>query len=236
VKVSESSSQRRPSTRAARRPAQSKQFYHRYRLSPQGSTEGTSKANIGRKRNDVDERTAEQLAAFMKAPLPLFKGNHDPFNSSVIPVSALDHSLIQAARAQSMKNTWPSEIVLRKNHTSITAASFQRMPFFIANSSVSHALLAHAYFSSSARQKISGQDATDSLSIAEHHKFKALRSMQLSIQKQQKNQDSFTLWRIWEACNWLAAAEMLSGNIQAAVVHMMASRKIVDQLGGWSKM
>jgi hypothetical protein len=166
----------------------------------------------------------------------LYKGNTDPFNTTIIDVSAMQHLLLQQARAQSMRNTWPSEIALRRNHGAITSESLRKMPPFISDRASSHAVLAHAYYSASSRQRIQGQPYAESLVEAEKHKFQAVRSLQESIEVHRHTGDPVKLKRIFEACCWLSAAEMLSGNIQAAIVHLKASKNIVDILGGWSRI
>ena len=52
--------------------------------------------------------------------------------------------------------------------------------------------------------------------------------------EQHKTGDRIMLKRIFDACCWLSAAEMLSGNVHAATVHLLASRKIIETMGGWS--
>src|SRR6202012_3831461 len=97
--------------------------------------------------------------------------NTDPFDTTVVPVSALEHLLLQQARAQSMQNTWPSEIALRRNHGALTAESLKKMPPFISDKASSHAIIAHAYYSSGSRQRIRGQPYEKSLAYGEKQKF-----------------------------------------------------------------
>ena len=133
-----------------------------------------------------------------------------------------------------MQNTWPSEIALRHNHGALTAQSLKQMPSFISDKSANHAIIAHAYYSSSSRLRIRGQPYEEPLILGEKHKFQGLRALQVSIEEQRKSGDPLQLKRIFTSCCWLAAAEMLSGNIHAAFVHLKASKQILDTMGGWS--
>ncbi|OCT50397.1 hypothetical protein CLCR_06888 [Cladophialophora carrionii] len=211
------------------------QPYHRYRVVTAKSGKVTNReAYVGRKRDAVKRSEDERQVASTGNSIPLYKGNTDPFNSTVVPVSALEHLLLQQARAQSMQNTWPSEIALRHNHGALTAESLKKMPPFISDKASSHAIIAHAYYSSGSRQRIRGHPYEESLAAGEKHKFQALRSLQESIDEQRRTGDPIRLKRIYEACCWLAAAEMPNGNIHAAVVHLAASKRIIDTMGGWS--
>ncbi|KIW70698.1 hypothetical protein PV04_02943 [Phialophora macrospora] len=222
-------------TRPWQKYNQRDQPFHRYRIVTQRSGKVIDReANVGRKRKEVRGSENELQLVSTGNSIPLYKGNTDPFNSTVVPVSALEHLLLQQARAQSMQNTWPSEIALRHNHGALTAESLKKMPPFISDKASSHAIIAHAYYSSGSRQRIRGQPYEQSLVAGEKHKFQALRSLQESIEEQRRTGDPIRLKRIYEACCWLSATEMLSGNINAAVVHLTASKKIIDAMGGWS--
>ncbi|KIW27623.1 uncharacterized protein PV07_07348 [Cladophialophora immunda] len=224
------------SAKSRRKSNQHNQPFHKYRLLTHGSSANSSRdANVGRKRREVQVKQDEkQSQVAVRSTIPIFKGNTDPFNATVIPVSALEHLLLQQARAQSMLNTWPSEIALRHNHGVLTAESLKKMPAFITDKASSHAIISHAYYSSGSRQRNRGQPYEQTLVRAEKHKFQALRSLQESLESQQQTGDTAKLWKIFSSCCWLGAAEMLSGNIHAAIVHLSASKKIVDSLGGWS--
>ena len=214
---------------------QKDQPFHRYRVAPQKLNKfAIREANIGRKRRDAGQVVGHPQVVQPWSSIPIYKGNSDPFNTTIVPVSALEHLLLQQARAQSMQNTWPSEIALRHNHGALTAESLKKMPPFISDKASSHAIIAHAYFSSGSRQRIRGQPYEQSLAYGEKHKFQGLRSLQELIEEQGRTGDALKLKRIFTSCCWLAAAEMLSGNIRAAVVHLTASKKILDVMGGWS--
>ncbi|OAP61452.1 hypothetical protein AYL99_03655 [Fonsecaea erecta] len=211
--------------------------FHKYRLVTQSFNGGksTRDANVGRKRREIQGKPdGDHPQVVAQGSIPIFKGNTDPFNATVIPVSALEHLLLQQARAQSMLNTWPSEIALRHNHSALTAESLKRLPTFITDKASSHALISHAYYSSGSRQRNRGQPYEQTFASAEKHKFQALRALQELLESQQQTGDPTRLWKIFSSCCWLGAAEMLSGNIHAAIVHLTASKKIVDSLGGWS--
>lgn len=213
---------------------QDDQPFHRYRVGTQAPSKATPReANIGRKRKEVNQINRD-FQVVRQNSIPVYKGNTDPFDAMIVPVSALEHLLFQQARAQSMQNTWPSEIVLRHNHGALTAQSLKQMPSFVSEKSASHAIIAHAYYSCGSRQRIRGQEYEHSLFLGEKHKFQGLRALQESIEEQRKTGDLLKLKSIFTSCCWLAAAEMLSGNIHAAVVHLRASKQILDTMGGWS--
>ncbi|KAH0846127.1 hypothetical protein AYO21_10092 [Fonsecaea monophora] len=224
------------SVETRQRLGQSNQPFSRYRLFVRSSGGNSNRdTNSARKRRETQaEQGGTQTVAY--ASIPVFKGNTDPFNATIIPVSALEHMLLQQARAQSMLNTWPSEIALRHNHSALTAESMRKMPAFVADKASSHAIISHAYYSSGSRQRNHGQPHEQTLVYAEKHKFQALRALQESLEAQRQTGDSAKLWKILSSCCWLGAAEMLSGNIHAAIVHLSASQKIVNSLGGWSVM
>ncbi|KIX95057.1 uncharacterized protein Z520_09367 [Fonsecaea multimorphosa CBS 102226] len=226
----------RQSAKSRQKFDQHGQLFHRYRIVTQRSRGNSSReANVGRKRREVQaRRDGNQLQVVPQSSIPIFKGNTDPFNTTVIPVSALEHLLLQQARAQSMLNTWPSEIALRHNHGALTAESLKKMPAFVSDKASSHAIISHAYYSSGSRLRVRGQPFEQTLVHAEKHKFQALRELQKSVESQSQAGDTAKLWKIFSSCCWLGAAEMLSGNIHAAIVHLTASKKIVDSLGGWS--
>jgi hypothetical protein len=214
---------------------QKDQPFLRYRIAPQHDKgRSTREANVRRKRKEAGNGHGDLQSLPTMNSIPLYKGNTDPFETTIVPVRALEHLLLQQARAQSMQNTWPSEIALRNNHGALTAESLKKMPPFISDKASSHAIISHSYYSNSSRQRIRGQPFEESLAQGEKHKFQALRSLQESIEEQRKTGDPIKLKRIYDACCWLAAAEMLSGNIKAAVVHLTASKKIIDTMGGWS--
>ncbi|EXJ66077.1 uncharacterized protein A1O5_10691 [Cladophialophora psammophila CBS 110553] len=108
------------------------------------------------------------------------------------------------------------------------------MPAFITDKASSHAIISHAYYSSSSRQRNRGQPYEQTLGHAEKHKFQALRALQESLESQRHTGNAGKLREIFAACCWLGAAEMLSGNVHAAIVHLTASKKIIDSMGGWS--
>ena len=233
--LSASTSSARQTTKAWQKFNQKNQPFHRYRVHAPVLGKGKSReANIGRKRKEGERVEHGSQVVTARTSIPLYKGNTDPFETTIVPVSALEHLLLQQARAQSMQNTWPSEIALRNNHRALTAESLQKIPAFISDKAASHALLSHSYYSSSSRQRIHGQPYEESLVLAQKHKFQSLRSLQEAIEEQGKTRNPLQLRRIYHASAWLSAAEMLSGNIQAAMVHLKACKKIIDAMGGWS--
>ncbi|KAJ9603271.1 hypothetical protein H2200_012049 [Cladophialophora chaetospira] len=214
---------------------QKDQPFRRYRITTQKLNKPILReVSGGHKSEDTSQAAGYLQAVHARSSIPLFKGNSDPFDATIVPVSALEHLLLQQARAQSMQNTWPSEIALRHNHSALTAESLKKMPPFISDKASSHAVIAHAYYSSGSRQRIRGQPYEKFLADGEKHKFLGLRALQKLIEEQNRTGDPLKLNYIFVSCCWLAAAEMLSGNIQAAIVHLTASKKILDAMGGWS--
>ena len=73
---------------------QKAQPFHRYRVSTQAPSKVTPReANIGRKRTEVNRD--RDLQVVRQSSIPVYKGNTDPFGSSILPISALEHLLFR---------------------------------------------------------------------------------------------------------------------------------------------
>lgn len=144
-----------------------------FRLSTQHSTKPNSQNNnLGRKRVDSHGKREVDVAQLLaKVSVPRYKGNPDPFNATIVSLTAIRHVWLQHTRAQSMMNTWPSEIASRSNHGTFLAASWRMMPQIGEDKTSSHALIAHALYNSGSRLQNQGQSDEEASRAAAKHKF-----------------------------------------------------------------
>lgn len=220
-------------TKVRRRINQIGQGLHTYKFKAlifDGTATRGIKAGHDRRRYKRHHGTPEEPPT--KNSIPLYQGNIDPFNTTVIPISALEHVLLQQSRSHCAQITWPSEIALRHNHTALTMESFKFKSLANTGKASSHAIMAHAYYNHANLQRAQGQSHENSLLLGEKHKLQALRSLQELIEAHRTSGDPQQLHQIYDACTNLSDAEMHSGQFQAAIVHVTASRNIIDAMGG----
>ena len=77
--------------------------------------------------------------------IPIYKGNSDPFNSTSVPFTALDLTLVQNDRASMADLVWPAEISMRKNRQLIIDEIWKFMPSILSSPPVVHSIVSSLY-------------------------------------------------------------------------------------------
>ncbi|KAJ9604110.1 hypothetical protein H2200_011633 [Cladophialophora chaetospira] len=210
--------------------------FNRFRVGAYKPTRPVAKAVEDTPEGDDGQRKVEATAyeLVVRSFVPALRGNSDPFNATVVRLSPVEHVLLQQSRDQLIWSVWPSEIAIRHNKDAIAHSSWKIVPPTLHDESANYALIAQSYYSHATRQRAAGLPPDKGLIQAEKYKFQALRGLQELLElNRQSPGDRTRLRGMFLACCWLAGSELLCHNWDAAEMHYIAMRKIVELSGGW---
>ncbi|ETN40378.1 uncharacterized protein HMPREF1541_04655 [Cyphellophora europaea CBS 101466] len=156
----------------------------------------------------------------------LRRGNSDPFNSTVVPLTALNAHCHRLARDFQVGSIWGDEVA----HEELKEATLN---WWLADGiGTTHAVAMHGLLAWAYTSRLSIQ-AYPPQQIA----INALEYKTLTIQELQKLVTNLTSFEqqcaAWEAMLCLAAIEWSAGNAEAVMLHMRSAHALQTLMGGF---
>jgi hypothetical protein len=200
----------------------------------------TKKSTVPIKEEDDDDHGVRDEKSLHGPPhkfhsyIPKYKGNSDPFNSTAVPYTPLEHSIVKWSRSMQIVTAWPSDISLRQNMPKMLEAGRTAIGNLVDDPATIHAFISYSSLHYYAIGRLNQTATLDSkyLKIAKKHSTLALRRIQELVQTQNNSQSRQGLEKVWHAATWLAASNIYSGNLGEAHLHFSAAMKLVDMMGG----